>query len=322
MPDVAWGIQRLIEEDAQNPTRTSLASDKWKMEAAPRLQAFLQQLQRLPEANHIAGIQVAGGVYGEWHYWGFINNEPDMSTPMLNYFKQWLKEKYKTNTALQKAWNNNTISFDNATLPTMHERTTTGAGIFRDPQKERKIIDYYEAQHNAVADAILFFCKIVKDNWPRPIITGAFYGYYYAVFGREAAGGHLAVEKLLNSPYIDFLSAPAAYYPDADKTGDAYRSRGLINSALLHQKLWLDEMDQQPPLAASNDTAFNVSLAQSVANVERNMLFTYTHGTGFWFYDFGPFRLQWWSAPQQSWQLWLVGRTNADECYCKVEAVL
>ena len=30
-------------------------------------------------------------MYGEWHYWGFINNEPDMSEPMLQYFHGWLK---------------------------------------------------------------------------------------------------------------------------------------------------------------------------------------------------------------------------------------
>ena len=288
MPDINWGLQRLMQEDAQNPTRTSLASAKWKTEAAVKLKEFLFQLKTIPEADHIAGIQVAGGVYGEWHYWGFINNEPDMSKPMLVYFKQWLKEKYKTNNTLAAAWNDKTVTFDNITLPSLPERTTTQAGIFRDPQSERKIIDYYEAQHNCVADDILLFCKVIKDNWPRAIITGAFYGYYYAVFGREAAGGHLAVEKLLHSDYIDYLSGPAAYYPDAKETGEVYRSRSLIQSVLLHHKLWLDEMDQQPPLLAMTDTAYTTSLLKSIANVQRNMLFSFTHGTGFWFYDFGP----------------------------------
>ena len=156
MPDINWGLQRLMQEDAQNPTRTSLASAKWKTEAAVKLKEFLFQLKTIPEADHIAGIQVAGGVYGEWHYWGFINNEPDMSKPMLVYFKQWLKEKYKTNNTLAAAWNDKTVTFDNITLPSLPERTTTQAGIFRDPQSERKIIDYYEAQHNCVADDILF----------------------------------------------------------------------------------------------------------------------------------------------------------------------
>lgn len=287
-PDYNWGLQRLIEEDAGTPERTSLASALWLDEAGKKLKDFLQQLKKIPEANAIAGIQVAGGVYGEWHYWGFINNEPDMSVPMQVYFKNWLKTKYSTDAALQKSWNNNTVNFTTATLPSVTERASTSAGIFRNPQTERKTIDYYEAQHTCVADDIIYFCKIIKGAWPRPIITGAFYGYFYATFGREAAGGHLAIMRLLKSPYIDYLSGPGTYYPNSRETGEPYRSRSLINSVALHGKLWLDEMDQQPPLLHFNDTAYNTSLAKSIANVRRNVLYTFTKGMGLWFYDFGP----------------------------------
>lgn len=287
-PDINFGLQRIIEDDEETPVRTSLASEKWQQEAGEKLKLFLQQLQTIPEAKAIAGIQVAGGVYGEWHQWGFIENEPDVSQPMLVYFKQWLQQKYTTDKNLQQAWNDATINLTTISFPTLGERKTTTSGIFRNPVYEQKTIDYYEALNTCVADDILLFCQLIKDHWPRPIITGAFYGYFYSVFGREATGGHLAIEKLLTSPAIDFLSAPAAYYPDAIETGDAYRSRGLINSALLHKKLWLDEMDQQTPLLALKDTAFKTSIAKSIATVRRNMMYSFTHGTGFWFYDFGP----------------------------------
>ena len=287
-PDIDFGLQRIIEDDEETPVRASLASLKWKKEAGGKLQEFLKQLQTIPESKAIAGIQVAGGVYGEWHQWGFIENEPDVSQPMLVYFRQWLQQKYRTDKNLRQAWNDATVNFATISFPTLAERKTTMAGIFRNPVQEQQTIDFYEALNTCVADDILFFCQLVKDHWPRPIITGAFYGYFYSVFGREAASGHLAVEKLLNSPAVDFLSAPAAYYPDASETGDAYRSRGLINSALLHKKLWLDEMDQQTPLVALKDTAFKTSLEKSIATVRRNMMYSFTHGTGFWFYDFGP----------------------------------
>ncbi len=287
-PDIDFGLQRIIEDDEETPLRTSLASVKWQQQAGEKLKIFLQKLQTIPEAKSIAGIQVAGGVYGEWHQWGFIENEPDISEPMLIYFRQWLQKKYTSDKELQQAWNDAAVNFITVSFPTLAERRTTTAGIFRNPVYEQKTIDYYEALNTCVADDILFFCQLIKDHWPRPIITGAFYGYFYSVFGREAASGHLAVEKLLNSPAIDFLSAPAAYYPEAAETGEAYRSRGLINSALLHKKLWLDEMDQQTPLLPLKDTAFKTSLAKSIATVRRNMMYSFTHGTGFWFYDFGP----------------------------------
>lgn len=288
MPDIAFGIQRIIEDDEENPTRHSLASEKWKAEAVDKMKEFLNKLQRVPEGRILAGIQVAGGVYGEWHYWGFIENEPDMSVPMQNYFREWLTKKYKTDKALRKAWHNDKVTLSTAPLPTLSQRKQTMHGVFRDPQQERNVIDYYEAQHDVIVDDIILFCQTVKDTWTRPIVTGAFYGYFYAVFGREAAGGHLQLHRLLKSPSIDFLSGPGTYYPAAVEMGDPYRSRSLINTVTLHGKLWLDEMDQQTPLVPLKDPQYKESVKKSIAQVRRNVLFTFCKGQGLWFYDFGP----------------------------------
>jgi hypothetical protein len=286
--DYEWGIQRIIEDDEETPVRSSLASKKWISEASSKLASYLQALAALPESNAVGGIQVAGGVYGEWHYWGFIENEPDMSQPMVEYFRGWLKDKYRTDAKLRTAWSDQSVLIDSAKIPTLQERKATTSGVFRDPGKERKLIDYYEAQHTCVADDIIHFCRIVKEQWPRPIITGAFYGYYYAVFGREAAGGHLELQRVLKSPYIDYLSGPGTYYPDAVHPGDAYRSRSLLTSIRLHGKLWLDEMDQQPPLVPLKDTTFRTSVKKSIGTVNRNIIATFVQGAGLWFYDFGP----------------------------------
>ena len=84
------------------------------------------------------------------------------------------------------------------------------------------------------------------------------------------------------------MCGPNTYYPQAVESGEPYRSRSLINSVLLHGKLWLDEMDQQPPLVPLKDSAFSLNLAKSIATVRRNFLFSFTKGMGLWFYDFGP----------------------------------
>jgi hypothetical protein len=287
-PDYDWGIQRIIEDDEETPVRSSLASKKWINEASSKLTTYLQALAALPESNSVAGIQVAGGVYGEWHYWGFIENEPDMSQPMQEYFRGWLRSRYKSDKNIREAWSDPTVSIDAAEIPTLEERRRTLSGLFRDPEKERNVIDYYEAQHTCVADNIIHFCRIVKEQWPRPIITGAFYGYYYAVFGREAAGGHLELHRVLKSPYVDYLSGPGTYYPDAVHPGEPYRSRSLLTSIRLHGKLWLDEMDQQPPLVPLKDTTFQTSVQKSIGTVNRNIIATFVQGAGLWFYDFGP----------------------------------
>lgn len=279
--------QTWMSGDVSNVSRFSLASKQWLNATSFVVKEFCRRLSKAPEGNALVSIQVACGVYGEWHYFGFLDNDPDLSQPMMNYFRNWLRNKYKTNEGLREAWGDKDVRFETAEVPSSKDRNTTTHGVFRDLVKERNVIDYYEAQHLVVAEDILHFCKLIKESWPRPIITGSFYGYFYSLFTREAAGGHLAIDTILKSPYIDFLAAPQAYYPDNEATGDPYHSRGLLESVRLHGKIWLEEMDQEPPLTNKSDSNYAASVKESIARIRRNIMYTATKGMGMWFYDFG-----------------------------------
>lgn len=280
------GFPRIIEEDNHPVRRVSMASARWKSEATARLREVLHALALTPEGNALVGIQVANGVYGEWHNWGFFRNEPDVSEPMNSHFRAWLKQTYGTDTALRAAWRQQGATIAAARAPGLDERKTR-AGIFRDPAREHHVVDYYTCVHQLVADNILHFAGVVKKSWPRPIITGTFYGYYFSTFGRQAAGGHLELHRILTSPLIDYLSGPQAYEPEALKLGDPYRSRSLITSVRLHGKLWLDEMDTEPTLPIPRVRNYTTVLRQGIAGVRRNVLFSTIKGMGLWFYDFG-----------------------------------
>lgn len=279
-----YGLLRIIEHDNNPVRRVSMASKKWREAVTPQFERFLKELAATPEGNALAGVQVANGVYGEWHNWGFFDNEPDVSEPMAGAFREWVREKYGTEAALQRAWNNPLASFESVQPPSMAGRATTG--IFRDPSTERAVIDFYTCMHQVVAGNILHFARVLKATWPRPIIAGTFYGYFFSTFGRQAAGGHLQLQRLLESPDLDYLSGPQAYEPEAVELGDPYRSRSLITSIRLHRKLWLDEMDVEPKIPILKDTDYRRRLQESVADVRRNTAFSYTKGMGLWYYDF------------------------------------
>lgn len=293
--DQPVSLGRMVEADPRHPLRNSLASQRWLDEAGEKLGQFCRELAQTPEGDALAGIQVASGVYGEWHYWGILKNEADFAEPMQGHFRRWLRQKYGADEALQRAWGDASIRIDSASVPTTVERERTSAGIFRDPVLDRKVIDYYQCQHELVADDIIHFCRIVKENWPRPIITGTFYGYFFSVFNRQAFGGHLALHRVLQSEYVDYLSGPQAYYPDSGyEPGEPYRSRSLIHSVWLNGKLWLDEYDQQPkrtwPFLATRDNRENYerNVTANISMIRRNVLFPLLKGQGLWFYDFGP----------------------------------
>lgn len=280
-----WGMVRPLEGDLERTPRHSMASQRWRADSGAIVAKLCRELAATPEGDHLVALHLAAGVFHEWHYYGFIDHEPDVGLAMTERFRTWLREKYPTDEALRTAWHDPAVTRANATVPRMAERHQTSDGYFRDPQRERRVIDYYECHQLSVAESIEHFCRIAKENWPRPLVTGAFYGYYFTLFGRMATGGHLQIERLLNSPWIDYLSGPQSYrHRDV---GCAGFSRGLLESVRLHGKLWLDEYDTRPGLGAQADPDPDRELANMVGVERRCFSEPLLRGQGFWFYDFG-----------------------------------
>lgn len=284
---------QLHYKDTDRAQRHSLASRVWRDEASAKLRELLRRLARTPEGNALAGVQVAGGVYGEWHPWGFPSHDPDTGPAMTRSFREWLSTKYGGDAKLRSSWSDPHVTLASAAVPDLASRDRTTAGLFRDPARERAVMDYYEAQQDVIADAVLHFAKLVKQSWPRPIITGAFYGYYFSTFGRQVAGAHLRMNRVFSSPHLDYVSAPQSYFGLARDMGGSGQSRGLAESARLRGKLFLDEMDTFTHLKRPtdgeepDDPKLEGAFRDDIALLRRNVLHPITRGMGLWLYDFG-----------------------------------
>ncbi len=287
--------------DVGRARRASLASVKWRTEAGARLRELCQRLAKTPQGGAVIGLHIAGGVYGEWHNWGFIDHDPDTGPAMTQYFRQWLRQRYTTDKQLQDAWQSPQFTFDNATVPDTAERNRTGDGMFRNPLTERRTIDFYRAQQDVVADDITYFCRIAKQNWPRRLVVGVFYGYYHSTFSRQAAGGHLAMERVFACPDIDYFAGPQSYVDATRKLGGSGLSRGLLESMRLHGKLWLDEVDNgylQVNRARDFVRSDELHDTNYLQVLRRSLAFPVLRGAGYWLYDFGPQRnAGWWDSP-------------------------
>jgi hypothetical protein len=291
-----WGMVRPLEGDLERTPRHSMASLRWRQDSGAIVARLCRELARTPEGNHVVAFHLAAGVFHEWHYYGFIDHEPDTGAAMTAYFRNWLRTKYRNDNALRTAWNDAGVTLDLAAVPGMPEREQTSDGYFRDPQRERRIIDYFECHQLSVQESAESFCRIVKEQWPRPVLTGAFYGYYFTLFGRMATGGHLQIQRMLDSPWIDFLSGPQSYRHR--EMGHAGISRGLLESVALHGKLWMDEYDFRPGRGSQEDPDATQQLANIVAMERRCVIEPLIRGHGLWFYDFGPRTGRgWWDQP-------------------------
>ena len=254
--------ERLIENDgAKKYMRVSLASKKWMQDTNEKLEIFLNALKNSPEGEAVMGIQVACGIFGEWHQWG-----TDVSKPMQDRFREYLKEKYGTN--------------ENAVFKPETFRKCDD-GFIRDPQKSMDSIDSGKTIQLTTAEAILCFAKTVKEVMPN-ILCGAFYGYYIGV--GYLPDGHLEPDMLYQSEYIDFLCGPFAY-SDNRKADGVPTQRALLESNRLRKKLWLTEMDQSPCGTEKFVGGDHEKYDETVSILYRNTLWPLLKGMGFWYYD-------------------------------------
>jgi diadenosine tetraphosphatase ApaH/serine/threonine PP2A family protein phosphatase len=274
---------RLLMDDLKRVPRTSFASEKWFALAKEKTRELLRGLAKSSEGNALAGLHIANGVYGEWHYWAFFHNEPDSSAPMQAAFDRWRRERNKPP----------------APVPDVEARAATDDGIFRDPQKREAVSDYYRCQQELTADRMIELCRDAKANWPRPLLTGVFCGYFFSMFNRQAAGGHLELQRVLASPHVDYLSAPQAYGKRYRDPGECGITRALVESVRMNGKLFLDEMDESPSwrYRRNVDVAFELQdVPLDIAIIRRNVVQSYSRGAGLWFYDFGPANMTGWWA--------------------------
>lgn len=269
---------RLIKNDHNHHIRVSLASELWKKEAGEKLAIVCSQLSETPEGEAVVGIQVALGVNGECLQWG-----EDISQPMVLRFRKMLSEKYRTEEALQKAWGDSSVTFSNAEFRPENEQVYD-YGIFRNPKKSQQIIDSQIALNLADSEAVVSFCKIIKENWKTPILTGAFFGGY--INAALPCGGKLLVDYMFeNRQYIDYFSAPFAYMKNRDANSVPVQ-KGLMESMRVNNAIWLTEMDRRPAgIVDFVDRGDPTRIDETLGLLRRSVLQPILAGHGFWYYD-------------------------------------
>ena len=82
-----------------------------------------------------------------------------------------------TSQQLRAAWNNSGISFEAAEVPSAPEQLQARLYTFRDPARERNVIDYYQCLADLSADLVIDFCRTAKEATQGTKLAGAFYGY-------------------------------------------------------------------------------------------------------------------------------------------------
>jgi hypothetical protein len=279
------------------PVGQSFASEVWRKQVNEFLKAYVAHLRRTGLIDRVTAFQPGAGHTGEW-----VKGETSMSAlcgdysePMRRRFRSWLCQTYHDDPAeFRAAWHNPAIDFEMAEIPSAEEQLGTRLYTWRDPARERNVIDYYRCLADLSADLVIDFCHTVKEATDGTKLAGAFYGYLMELawnggfFGERAESdysttqrsGHLGLRRVLESPYVDFLVCPYSY-GFRGIGGDAPAMQPA-ESARLHGKLCIIEDDTRTHLSHDPDYGHVNSLSASVALLQRNFSQVVTHGQGMW----------------------------------------
>lgn len=222
----------------------SFASPLWRERSGEDLRRLLSYLQRAPYADRIIGIIFYGGYTAEWQMWGtWQEHRDDYSAPALRAFRAFLRERYRTEAALQQAWKDPNVTFATAEAPDWTKRHPEGPQLLRTPETERQAMDYYDFISNMTADALLHFAQICREETQGRWLVGTYYAYLSAHGALQVDSGHNAVRRVFDSPYIDFLMSPPNY--DFRRPGETSTFMSATDSLRLRGKLWLNEADNR-----------------------------------------------------------------------------
>ena len=281
--------------------RESFASEKCREAVSPM---FRRAVARLYEkyGEKLIGIHVTSGPWGEHFIWdgrkvaghnvvGRAKGIPfdcgDVSEPMRRAFVRYIRAKYGDDLdRLRRAWGDDAATFEGATIPTAKERTGSVSGMWRDPAKHRRIIDYFECLHQTTVDMIDHYSGIVKDVSNGRLPTIAFYGYITDESWPHECD-HRAPSKMYLSKNLDMLTSPHTYRRRG--LGEDGMQRQYLASAALHGKFFVDEGDDMTHLETAKKKhdirAIAHTLEDSLALIYREFGMNVTHGTGLWYMD-------------------------------------
>ena len=272
----------------RNVAVPSFASKTWMRDVADYQRRLVEHLESTPLARRIFAYRTDFGVNHEWHYYGMACDAmPDDGKSMTAAFRSWLRARYGNDAAaLRAAWSDPAVTFESAQVPSKQARLATQAGPFRDPVKDRPVLDYERCHAAVVRDCVLNSDRAVKQACRGRALVGNYCGYFFGM-PFPAEGWHLENEAILDSPDVDFQSSPYVYGDFIRRAGEPQYARCLLESLRSRGKLALMEADNSTSFSGSPYCSYSKTVDEDRAILARDFSQTLCWGCGFWYFDFG-----------------------------------
>lgn len=302
------------------PGMYSFASEKWREDAKKALRDFCDEADTLPFADRIIGYFLAAGGTSEWYPVNAICDREkkkygDFSPSFIKFYSGFLKKRYGSVEKLKKAWKKEEASFEKPDIPNVEDQyylfmeegimdamkyyesaerilgksidmdggKPANLGVFLNMEDYRYVADFYDAFHEATADAINYFAKFLKDRYEGKVV-GAFYGSYGCTdyYNSSTTTSTLSI---LDSGYVDFLAAPGVY--NNREPGGCVAQREMQDSFRLRGQMFVAEEDSRTHLedAFYRDAMGLYDIKDSIITLKRDFARILCEDIYAWWFD-------------------------------------
>jgi beta-galactosidase len=179
-----------------SPPRQSFSSLTWRNDTAGALRKIVHFVSESQFKSHVMGYMICAGQTEEY------GDQPDFTPCAQQRFRQWIAKKYGEDAQTTAQLFGKPL--EEIVIPTEAARKVGDCGNFLDPEKSRLTIDYRQFHSDEAVDSAITLCQAVKEASGGRLITGVFYGYTRI----WPDWSHLALQRLLASDAVDFISNP------------------------------------------------------------------------------------------------------------------
>ena len=266
----------------------SFFSKKWVSDGCEALRRFIEHVENSKWADRIIGYHIAYGTSGETTQWGTWYEDPyhkgDYGINATKAFIEYAKargEDYDCVPPIEERF----YIEDGGEVLDFQIGTPTLDKLFLHTEQDKASVLYAEFNADGNMDALESFCKTVKQSVPDKL-AGVFYGYLIEPL-KCANMQHCGYDRLLDSPYIDFVASPKGYVrvgPTDPGLGQA------VCNSVNRKKLWVDEIDNRTHLAVVTRPKYDhpaKNFDQTRAVYWREFTKNVVHHQGYWWMDLG-----------------------------------
>lgn len=262
-------------------------SDVWRKFASNMLEALARHVEAQDYGNRVYDYKLfmAGG--GEWYWPGcFTGGVGGYSKSTRETFRKWLKEHYRTNAALQKAWNDPQVTLAAAEVPAPEFRLSSEHFNFRDPVKARPCYDFRKYMDDYTVKSVSDMTSALKRGCGGKKTVTIYYGYplHYSASHSptQFTSAVFTLGRVLRLDSVDNIATPITYNRRAVGL-PGVTLNPFTGSGNLHRKLIWQEHDLRTHLFPSPIFGAPRNWQESCMQIRRGFALASAMQMGCWF---------------------------------------